>query len=169
MKRIILVTGGCRSGKSAFAESLALSLSPAPVYLATARVQDDEMRARVEKHRERRGPQWTNIEEDKGLAAHDFAGRVVLLDCLTLLCSNYLFDADGDSDSALSSLTDELQHLFAQDATFIAVTNEVGLGGVSANPLQRKFADMQGLLNQFVASLADEVHLVVSGIPVKIK
>ena len=78
MKRIILITGGARSGKSGYAEKLALSLSDAPVYLATARIWDEEFRERVRRHQARRGPQWTNIEEDKQLSRHDLSGRVVL-------------------------------------------------------------------------------------------
>ena len=84
MKRIILITGGVRSGKSEEAERRALSLAPNPVYMATARIWDEEFRQRVLRHQARRGPQWTNIEEEKRLSQHDVAGRVVLVDCVTL-------------------------------------------------------------------------------------
>ena len=79
MKRIILITGGARSGKSTYAEKLALELSPTPVYLATARIWDEEFRQRVVRHQERRGPEWTNIEEEKELSRHRLEGRVVLI------------------------------------------------------------------------------------------
>ena len=82
MRRIILITGGARSGKSTYAEKLALSLSPNPVYLATARIWDEEFRKRVIHHQERRGPEWTNIEEDKELSRHSLSGRTVLIDCI---------------------------------------------------------------------------------------
>ena len=92
MKRIILITGGERSGKSVYAEQLALRLSEQPVYMATARIWDEEFRQRVRIHRERRGPQWTNIEEEKHLSRHDLTGRTVLVDCVTLWTTNFFFD-----------------------------------------------------------------------------
>ena len=169
MKRIILITGGSRSGKSSYAEQLALELSDRPVYLATARIWDAEFRERVRRHQERRGPQWTNIEEEKQLSRHALAGRVVLVDCLTLWCTNFFFDQQSDVDRALAEAKAELDRFTAQDATFILVTNEIGMGGTSENEVQRKFTDLQGWMNQYAASLADEVVLMVSGIPVKIK
>ena len=169
MKRIILITGGARSGKSSKAEALALSLAADPVYLATARIWDDEFRERVRRHQERRGPQWTNLEEQKFLSRHDVGGRVVLVDCLTLWATNFFYDMEGDTDSALEAVKAEFDRFTAQDATFIFVTNEIGLGGTSQNELQRKFTDLQGWMNQYVAARADEVFLMVSGISVKIK
>lgn len=175
MKRIYLITGGERSGKSLYAEKLALSLSPHPIYMATAHIWDDEFRLRVLHHQERRGPEWTNIEEEQKLSQHDVAGRVVLIDCLTLWATNY-FTATSvnaedlpDVNSILEELRAEFLQFTKQDATFIFVTNEIGMGGVSPNAVQRRFTDLLGWLNQFVASQADEVILMVSGIPVKIK
>ncbi len=169
MKRVILITGGSRSGKSSYAEQLALSLSDAPVYLATARIWDDEFRERVRRHKERRGPQWTNLEEEKYLSLHDLADRVVVIDCMTLWATNFFFDLDSDVDAALAALKAEFDRFTNQDATFLFVTNEIGMGGVSDNAVQRHFTDLQGWMNQYVASHADEVILMVSGIPVKIK
>lgn len=169
MKRIILITGGARSGKSGYAEKLALSLSDAPVYLATARIWDEEFRERVRRHQARRGPQWTNIEEEKQLSRHDLAGRVVLVDCLTLWATNFFFDLESDVDRALAALQEEFDRFTAQDATFLLVTNEIGMGGTSDNAIQRRFTDLQGWMNQYAAARADEVILMVSGIPVKIK
>lgn len=148
---------------------MALSLAPDPVYLATARIWDDEFRERVRRHQERRGPQWTNLEEQKFLSRHDVGGRVVLVDCLTLWATNFFYDMEGDTDSALEAVKAEFDRFTAQDATFIFVTNEIGLGGTSQNELQRKFTDLQGWMNQYVAARADEVFLMVSGISVKIK
>ncbi len=169
MKRVILITGGSRSGKSSYAEQLALSLSDAPVYLATARIWDEEFRERVRRHQERRGPQWTNLEEEKYLSRHDLTGRVVVVDCLTLWCTNFFFDSQSDVDASLAALKAEFDRFTAQEATFLFVTNEIGMGGTSDNVLQRRFTDLQGWMNQYVASQADEVLLMVSGIPVKIK
>ncbi|MGX8682469.1 MAG: bifunctional adenosylcobinamide kinase/adenosylcobinamide-phosphate guanylyltransferase, partial [Bacteroidales bacterium] len=103
MKRIILITGGARSGKSSYAEKTALSLAPNPVYLATARVWDDEFRERVNRHQARRGPEWTNIEEEKELSRHDLTNRVVLIDCITMWCNNFFFDLNDDVDATLSA------------------------------------------------------------------
>ncbi len=170
MTRILLITGGQRSGKSQYAEQLALSLSPNPIYVATARVFDEEFRQRVALHQARRGPQWTNIEEEKELARHIFSQRVVLVDCLTLWATNFFFDLNESTEQTLLALREQLEALFAQeDATYIFVTNELGLGGVSPNATQRRFTDLQGSLNQIVAHQADEVTLMVSGIPIRIK
>lgn len=169
MKRIILITGGARSGKSTHAEKLALSLSPNPVYLATARIWDEEFKQRVVRHQARRGPEWTNIEEEKELSRHPLQGRVVLIDCITLWCTNFFFDLKSDTDQALVAAKEEFNRFTAQDATFIFVTNEIGMGGTSENEIQRKFTDMQGWMNQYIAAHADEVILMVSGIPVRVK
>ena len=169
MKRIILITGGQRSGKSSFAEKKAHELTTSPVYLATARIWDEEFRKRVERHQKNRGPEWTNIEEEKELSRHSLSGRIVLIDCITLWCTNFFFDLNADTDQALAAAKEEFNRFTAQDATFIFVTNEIGMGGTSENEIQRKFTDMQGWMNQYIASRADEVILMVSGIPVKIK
>ena len=169
MKRIILITGGQRSGKSRKAEALALSLSDRPVYLATARIWDDEFRERVRRHKERRGPQWTNIEEEMQLSRHDLSGRVVVIDCVTLWLTNFFFTNNSDTDKVLEMAKKEFDAFTRQDATYIFVTNEIGLGGVSDNALQRRFTDVQGWMNQYIAMKADEVILMVSGIEVRIK
>lgn len=168
MRRIILVTGGQRSGKSTYAEKLALELSPTPIYIATAKIWDEEFRQRVIRHQERRGPEWTNIEEEKYLSRHDVTGKVVLIDCLTLWSTNF-FVEENDVNKCLKLITDEFDRFVQQDATFIFVTNEIGLGGTSANDLQRRFTDLLGWVNQHAAEKADQVILMVSGIPVKIK
>ncbi len=201
MKKIILITGGQRSGKSTKAEELALSLSSNPVYLATAHVWDDEFRLRVQKHQERRGPEWTNIEEEIQLSKHNLEGRVVVIDCVTLWLTNlisiehetFLAEPSGRAEQNilgkakrpldlwslarqesraelyLAQAKAEFDAFTAPDATYIFVTNEIGSGGTSTNALQRRFTDLQGWMNQYIAQAADEVILMVSGIPVKIK
>lgn len=169
MKQIILITGGARSGKSSYAEELALKLSEHPIYMATARIWDEEFRQRVQKHQERRGPEWTNIEEDKYLSKYKVEGRVVLIDCVTLWCTNFFFDHQSSVKEALDEAKQEFDLFTKQDATFIFVTNEIGLGGTSENLIQRKFTDMQGWMNQYIASKADKVTLMVCGIPVAVK
>jgi adenosylcobinamide kinase/adenosylcobinamide-phosphate guanylyltransferase len=165
MKRIILITGGQRSGKSKKAEELALSLSSNPVYLATAHIWDDEFRERVRRHQERRGPEWTTIEEEIHLSRHDMTGRVVVIDCVTLWLTNML---DSSLQGNLEKAFAEFDAFTAPEATYIFVTNEIGLGGISENALQRRFTDLQGMMNQYIAARADEVILMISGIPVKL-
>ena len=169
MKRIILITGGQRSGKSEQAEAMALSLADNPVYVATAHVWDEEFQARVRRHQERRGPQWTNIEEELHLSRHDLTGRVAVIDCVTLWLTNFFFANESNVNQSLELAQAEFDNFTAADATYIFVTNEIGLGGVSDNALQRQFTDLQGWMNQYIAQKADEVILMVSGIPVKIK
>ena len=169
MRKIILITGGQRSGKSKKAEELALSLSPNPVYMATAHIWDEEFRERVRKHQERRGPQWTNIEEETKLSLYDMTGRVVVIDCVTLWLTNFFFAHNSDVDKSLELAKAEFDQFTEPDATYIFVTNEIGSGGVNDNVIQRKFTDLEGWMNQYIASKADEVILMVSGIEVKIK
>ena len=168
MSKIILITGGQRSGKSRHAEELALSLAENPAYVATAHVWDEEFRERVRRHQERRGSQWTNIEEEKYLSRHDLTGRVAVIDCVTLWLTNFFFE-NQDVDQTLRAAKEEFDRFTAHDGTFIFVTNEIGSGGVSVDAVQRRFTDLQGWMNQYIASRADEVILMVSGIPVKVR
>lgn len=183
MGKIILVTGGQRSGKSTYAEKMALELSGDNkcVYMATAKVWDDEFAKRVALHKQRRGDQWVNIEEEKFLSKHNVAGKVVLVDCVTLWSTNFFFEISTSSENessgekgnvvkrSLEAVKDEFDKFIQQDATFVFVTNEIGLSGVSDNKIQRQFTDLLGWLNQYIASKADEVYFMVSGIPIKIK
>lgn len=169
MKRIVLITGGARSGKSTFAEQLALKESKHPIYMATAKIWDEEFRERVLRHQARRGKEWTNIEEEKFLSNHDVSNRLVLIDCVTLWSTNFFFENNSDIDLSLEQIKKEFDKFTQQDAFFVFVTNEIGLGGTPANDIQRKFTDLLGWVNQYIASKADEVTLMVSGIPMKIK
>ena len=161
-KHILLVTGGQRSGKSDFAQNRALEMSKHPVYLATSRIWDEEFRQRVLRHQANRGPEWTNVEEEKFLSRHDLAGRVIDR-------KSVVFDNNSVVDISLQQIKEEFDAFVRQDAYFIFVTNELGLGGVSVDDTQRRFTDLQGWVNQYIASKADEVVLMVSGIPVPVK
>lgn len=169
METLILITGGTRSGKSSEAERRALALSSRPTYLATATVQDEEMADRVRRHQERRADKWDTIEEPLWLGRLDLSGKVVLVDCLTLWTTNVFFHVGEDVDKALAFIKEQLEELLSHPATYIFVTNEIGMGGVSGNAMMRKFADLQGWVNQHVASLSNEVVLMVSGIPLRVK
>ena len=169
MQKIILITGGQRSGKSSYAQKLALSLSPNPVYLATSAVWDEEHRQRIEHHKRDRGAEWTNIEELTELQNIYVQGKVVVIDCITLWSTNFFNNSNGDVQASLSAIIDRFNQFVQQDATFIFVTNEIGLGGISVNDLQRQFTDLIGWVNQHIAERTDEMVLMVSGIPVYIK
>ncbi len=169
MAKVILITGGQRSGKSSYAQNLALELSTNPIYLATSRIWDDEHHQRIKRHQADRGAEWANIEEEKHIAQHDFNNRVVLIDCVTLWLTNFFFDNDSNIDKSLKEAKQQFELLIKQDATFLLVTNEIGLGSMPENPIQRKFTDLQGWMNQYIANVANEVYLMVSGIPMKVK
>lgn len=169
MAYIHLITGGERSGKSTYAERIALGMSPNPIYLATARIWDEEFRERVRLHQERRGDEWTNIEEEKYLSKLELRDRTVLIDCVTLWATNFFFDNGGSVEPALALLKAEFDKLCLVDTNLIIVTNEIGLGGVSLDATQRRFTSLQGWLNQYIAERADRVTFMVSGIPMQIK
>jgi adenosylcobinamide kinase/adenosylcobinamide-phosphate guanylyltransferase len=166
---IHLITGGQRSGKSLFAEEQALSINDHPFYLATSRIWDENHRKRIEIHKQRRGNQWTTIEEEKYLSQHDFTGKLVLLDCITLWLNNFFFDNGEDDQKSMDEAMQELDKLFNQDCDWIIVTNELGLGGHPGNKMAMRFNDLQGSINQYIAKKADRVTLIISGIPLDIK
>lgn len=171
MKRakIHLITGGQRSGKSEYAERLTLSKSDSPVYLATSKVWDDEYQERIELHQSRRGGEWTTIEEELDLSTLNLEGKTVLLDCITLWLTN-IFDAfEFDKEKALRFATEQWDQLLQNEVEMIVVGNEIGMGVIPMERGTRHFVDAHGMLNQYIAASADEVTLMVSGIPVKIK
>lgn len=164
---LTLVIGGARSGKSRFAESLVMALPPPWIYAATGQGLDAEMTARIEAHRARRGAGWTTVEAPLDLAAtltpHDTAP--VLVDCLTLWLSNLMM-----ADAPIEQEFDRLAQALAKAAApVVLVANEVGSGIVPDNALARRFRDLQGSLNQRIAALADQVVLVVAGLPLFMK
>jgi adenosylcobinamide kinase/adenosylcobinamide-phosphate guanylyltransferase len=169
MPDVIFITGGQRSGKSRFAQVLAEERSENPVYLATARAWDDDFEKRIEHHQKDRGNHWTTIEEEKLLSKLELKGKTVLLDCVTLWLTNIFHDNGYDVELSLNQAKEEWVQFIRQDFTLIAVSNELGMGVIPENEAARKFADLQGWMNQTIASSADTVILMVSGIPVKIK
>ena len=167
-KEIILITGGARSGKSQYAEHRAVEMGGRSLYVATAEAKDEEMVQRIEKHRKRRGNHWRTIEEPLELTQALLAERgktdCALVDCLTFWISNLLIRHD---DKYASERVEELIEKLPQlDFHLIFVTNEVGWGIVPDNPLARKFRDLAGWTNQRVAQAANEVILMVAGMPI---
>ena len=167
---IYLITGGERSGKSSYAQNLALQHSDSPVYVATARKWDADFENRIDRHQQERDERWTNIEEEKYLSKIDFKEKVALIDCVTLWLTNFFVDHKNDVELSLEEAKKEFFSIANQEnATLIIVTNEIGMGVHADTHIGRKFTELQGWMNQFLASNADEVVLMVSGIPVKIK
>lgn len=167
---IYLITGGERSGKSTYAQNLALQLSDSPMYVATARKWDTDFQNRIDRHQQERDQRWTNIEKEKYVSEIDFSGKVTLIDCVTLWLTNFFVDNKNNVESSLEEAKKEFLSIANQEnATLIIVTNEIGMGVHAATEIGRKFTELQGWMNQFLASKADEVVLMVSGIPVKIK
>jgi len=172
--KLIFITGGARSGKSAFALNLANSMGKRKCYLATAQALDSEMEERIAKHKEERGPDWDSIEEPLLLAEmmHGAKGRydVILLDCLTLWVSNLMHELNTFDSLLLATRLDQLlSACITSSSIIIVVSNEVGLGIVPENKLAREFRDIAGTANQLFAKAADEAYFVVSGIPLKLK
>lgn len=177
---ITLVTGGARSGKSTFAESKYLSFEDV-VYIATSRIWDDEMKERVAHHKRSRPSQWRTYEGNYNLRESIGDEKHYLLDCITVLTSNIMFDITKDheyidfelqrtvEDKVIEELTALINLVDSKGYDLIFVTNEVGLSIVPENHISRVFRDIQGRINQRIASLSHQVYLVCCGIPVKIK
>lgn len=174
LPRVTLVLGGARSGKSRHAEQLiesALSNEhyDSATYLATAQALDDEMKARIAEHRQRRGPAWQTVEEPldlvDALTANAALARPILVDCLTLWLGN-LTGAGRDIDVETAALAARLKDIAAP---VVLVSNEVGLGIVPDNAVARAFRDQAGRLNEAVADVADRVLFVAAGLPLILK
>lgn len=180
MSRIILVTGGARSGKSKFAESIYKDMEDV-VYLATAKVYDDEMKSRVEHHRESRPQKWKTHEGTYELNKAVCNFKHYLLDCLTVLTSNIMFDITQNyelipdalqkkvEDKVMFEIETLINKVKSYDGDIVIVTNEVGCSIVPENHIGRVYRDIIGRVNQRTAGLCSEVYLVACGIPLKLK
>lgn len=186
MKKLILITGGARSGKSTLAEKKAQEIGENVVYIATGLAFDEGMKDRIHKHKEARPNEWGTIEIYKDFQTLDskeafLKADTVLLDCVTLMVSNLLIEKDLDFENTSMDeigkievrIIEELKTLIKlvvkHDKKLVAVTNEIGMGLVPAYRLGRVFRDVAGRANQYLAREAHEVYLTVSGIPMKIK
>ena len=169
MAKVIFITGGQRSGKSSFAMQKALDLSTNPVYLATSRIWAQDFNHRVERHKKDRSEQWINIEEEKEISKHNLSNKVIVFDCITLWLTNYFSDNNYEIEKSLELAKKEWNKFIKQDCTVFVISNEIGMGVHGSTEGARKFTDLQGWMNQHIATLADEVILMVSGIPMKVK
>ena len=181
--QIILCSGGARSGKSEFAERLALATAGRKAYVATGQAFDEEMIDRIKKHQERRGEIWNNFEVPLHLAKEwqnisQFAD-VILIDCLTMFTTNHMMahgsiQGQQDANQLEAAVLTELESLLAsikscEDKTVIFVTNEIGLGIVPDNKLARYFRDIAGRVNRTVATAADKLYVTISGVTIELK
>jgi adenosylcobinamide kinase/adenosylcobinamide-phosphate guanylyltransferase len=172
MPELILITGGARSGKSRYAVELALKISPQVTFIATASPLDSEMRKRIEIHQRSRPSQWQTIEEGKDVASILFRinspEKVVIIDCLTLLISNLLLEGKKEKE-----ILNQVKAIAEKGRKFnrvtIVVSNEVGWGVIPSTSLGRNFRDIAGAANQIIAARANQVWLLVCGIPYKLK
>lgn len=176
--KIILCTGGARSGKSAFAEQYCAALPGRHIYIATARILDEEMKARVALHRARRPQDWPTYEAPEKMAGVlkkiGSQADVLLIDCLTLYFSNFLFAHEREEDSkilaaAQAEMQEILQTVRALGVTAVFVTDELGCSIVPMEKISRLYRDLLGSINQQAAAAAEEVYLSVSGITVELK
>jgi adenosylcobinamide kinase/adenosylcobinamide-phosphate guanylyltransferase len=177
MSRTIFITGGARSGKSRFAEELAIIYGAPLCYLATAQALDDEMDHRISIHQQRRGDAWHTTEEPlqlaQALTENDGEFKVILIDCLTLWLSNLLMLHEYLGAKAEGRILEDVLHLAqtlrGMSTPVVIVSNEVGMGIVPENRLARIFRDIAGQANQIIVAAADEAWLVASGIPLRLK
>ncbi|MGX7666826.1 bifunctional adenosylcobinamide kinase/adenosylcobinamide-phosphate guanylyltransferase [Flavobacterium pedocola] len=167
---IYLITGGERSGKSSYAQNLAMELSQTPMYVATARKWDGDFQKRIDRHQSERDQRWINVEKEKFLSEIDFTGKVAIVDCVTLWLTNFFVDTKNDVALSLEQAKAEFDKIAAQkEVTIIIITNEIGMGVHAETHIGRKFTELQGWMNQYLGKNADEVVFMVSGIPMKIK
>jgi adenosylcobinamide kinase / adenosylcobinamide-phosphate guanylyltransferase len=169
---ITLVTGGARSGKSAYAIARAMERGPARFFLATAEALDDEMRARIAHHRRSRPPGFETVEAPldvvAGLSRLEGRAAIVVLDCLTLWVSN-LMGASLTDDAVLAEAESLARALKHASFASVIVTDEVGAGIVPDNPAARRFRDLLGWTNQAIGAAADEIVMMVAGHPMRVK
>lgn len=182
MSKIILVTGGSRSGKSSFGEKL-LKEENNVLYIATSIITDDEMRERVAVHKKSRNQNWETFEGYKNLGEVIKESKCghIMLECVTTMITNLMFDKytefENLSKADIQILEKDISSQFNDiitscrefDKEIVIITNEVGFGLVSEYKLGRIFTDISGRINQLIARLSDEAYLVVSGLPIKLK
>lgn len=169
MAKITLITGGQKSGKSRYSHNLALEKSENPLFVATARVWDEDFKERIDRHRKDRDPRFELCEEEIALNSIRMENRVVVIDCITLWLTNIFADSGFDKEETVQTAQSILNELFSKPCELIVVSNEVGLGIHPESKSGRQFCDIQGIINQIIATAANQVYLMVSGIPLKVK
>ncbi|WP_239769466.1 bifunctional adenosylcobinamide kinase/adenosylcobinamide-phosphate guanylyltransferase [Tenacibaculum finnmarkense] len=167
------ISGGERSGKSSYAQQVAESLSENPYYLATSRIWDADFKKRVNRHISDRDERWTTIEEEKNISNVIPKNATVVIDCVTLWLTNFYLDTKNDVQESLTLATNEIDKLLdviaEKNATIIIISNEIGMGLHADTQIGRKFTELQGWVNQYIAKKADKATFIVSGLPLTLK
>ncbi|WP_439581819.1 bifunctional adenosylcobinamide kinase/adenosylcobinamide-phosphate guanylyltransferase [Dyadobacter bucti] len=166
---IIYISGGARSGKSRYAQQMALQLSENPVYVATARIWDENFAKRVELHKADRGPEWSVLEKEYNIHLLPLGNRIAVIDCVTLWLTNLFLRFEENTEKTLDAFKAEIDAIDGLAGTFIIISNEIGMGVHAETELGRKFTDLQGWANQYVASKAAKAIFMVSGLPMSLK
>lgn len=169
MAKIHCITGGQRSGKSSYAQQLALAASSSPHYIATARVWDADFEQRIARHKHDRDQRWTNHEIEIQISTAPVQHEVVVFDCITLWLTNIFTDCAYSVDETLAIAKQEWNAFVEIPAEIFVVTNEIGMGMHADTEIGRKFTDIQGWMNQYIVSHAHTVTCMISGIPLKLK
>ncbi|CAM1364414.1 Adenosylcobinamide kinase/adenosylcobinamide phosphate guanyltransferase [Tenacibaculum soleae] len=163
------ISGGERSGKSSYAQQLAESLSDSPFYLATSRIWDADFKKRVDRHISDRDERWTTIEEEKNISTVIPKKATVVVDCVTLWLTNFYVDTKNNVEESLRLATQEIDKLIEIDANIIIISNEIGMGLHADTKIGRKFTELQGWVNQYIAKKANKATFMVSGLPLTLK
>ncbi len=184
MGQLVYITGGARSGKSTFGEEYVKNFNNEKIYIATAKVWDEEMKDRVEQHKEQRGNNWETIEayKDFDILLNNINSKSsILLDCITNMISNIIFEEEIDWDNVSKTQVDQIEKkvnieidkliTFGKNhkGLLVMVSNELGMGLVPPYPLGRHFRDIAGRINQKLAKVSDEAYLIVSGLELRLK
>jgi len=163
------ISGGERSGKSSYAQKMAEEISNTPMYLATSRIWDEDFKARVQRHISDRDERWTSIEEEKNISTVIPTKSTVVIDCVTLWLTNFYVDTKYNTQECLKLAKHEIEKLAEIDANIIIISNEIGMGLHATTKSGRKFTELQGWVNQFIAKKAHKATFMVSGLPLKLK
>jgi len=163
------ISGGERSGKSNYAQELALTLSSTPVYVATSRIWDADHQKRIDRHVNDRDERWTSVEEEKKISNVIKPHKTYVIDCITLWLTNFYVDNKNNINLALVEAKEEFNKLLNIDANIIIISNEIGMGIHAETEVGRKFTELQGWINQHIAKHANRATFMVSGLPLKLK
>jgi adenosylcobinamide kinase/adenosylcobinamide-phosphate guanylyltransferase len=166
---IYYISGGERSGKSSYAQKIAEDISKEPIYIATSRIWDQDFKTRVDRHVSDRDDRWSTIEEEKNISEVILEKSTVVIDCITLWLTNFYVDTAYNAEESLRLAKHQIEKISTIDANIIVISNEIGMGLHATTESGRKFTELQGWINQFIAKKADKATFMVSGLPLKLK
>lgn len=166
---IYYITGGERSGKSRYAQNWAKQLANNPIYIATARHWDADFEKRIVRHQQERDESWTSLEEEKNIHTLDLSNRVAVLDCVTLWLTNFYVDNKYNVEQSLQEAKAVIDSLLIMNTTLLIISNEIGMGVHAETEIGRKFVELQGWVNQYLAEKSSKAIFMVSGLPLVLK